>query len=65
MLGVNLRWTGVPLGRVNDSHPLSTKKTGDKDTGLMALSPLCDSLSLLISKGHDLDKNESTNFKIT
>lgn len=40
-------------------------KTGDKDTGLMALSPLCDSLSLLISKGHDLDKNESTNFKIT
>lgn len=40
-------------------------KTGDKDTGLMALSPLCDYLSLLISKGHDLDKNESTNFKIT
>lgn len=35
MLGVNLRWTGVPLGRVNDSHPLSTLKTGDKDTGLI------------------------------
>lgn len=40
-------------------------KTGDKDTGHMALSPLCDSLSLLISKGQDLDKNEPTNFKIT
>lgn len=29
-LGVKLQWTGVSPGGVNDSHPLSTTKTGDK-----------------------------------